>query len=42
MPRDPKRDLRVLSYVEALREAVEHEMARDPAVFLFGLDVDDH
>jgi acetoin:2,6-dichlorophenolindophenol oxidoreductase subunit beta len=29
------------SYVEAIREATEQEMARDPAVVLFGLDVDD-
>lgn len=33
---------RPLSYVNALREGVEQEMARDPDVFLFGLDVDDH
>ncbi len=33
---------RVTTYVEALREAVEQEMERDPAVVLFGLDVDDH
>jgi pyruvate/2-oxoglutarate/acetoin dehydrogenase E1 component len=32
---------RTLSYVEAVREATEMEMARDPAVILFGLDVDD-
>src|SRR5207245_7950473 len=30
-----------LSYVEAVREATDLEMARDPAVILFGLDVDD-
>ncbi len=35
----PERRLR---YVEALNEAVAQEMARDPSVFLFGLDVDDH
>src|SRR6516225_9436086 len=29
------------SYVEAIREATDQEMARDPAVVLFGLDVDD-
>jgi len=29
------------SYVDALREAVDQEMARDPAVVCFGLDVDD-
>lgn len=32
---------RSLSYVEALREAADQEMARDPSVILFGLDVDD-
>jgi pyruvate/2-oxoglutarate/acetoin dehydrogenase E1 component len=34
--------MRIATYVEALREAVEQEMERDPAVMLFGLDVDDH
>jgi len=29
------------SYVDALREAVDQEMARDPSVVCFGLDVDD-
>ncbi len=33
---------RTLAYVDALREAVEQEMERDPSVFVFGLDVDDH
>lgn len=33
---------RLIRYVDALREAFEEEMARDPKVFLFGLDVDDH
>lgn len=33
---------RVLRYVDALREGVGQEMDRDPRVFLFGLDVDDH
>jgi len=33
---------RPLRYVEALREAIDQEMTRDPSVFLFGLDVDDH
>jgi len=33
---------RQLRYVDALREAFEQEMERDPSVFLFGLDVDDH
>ena len=32
---------RILSYVEAIREATDQEMARDPAVLVFGLDVDD-
>src|SRR5207253_3039893 len=32
---------RKLSYVEAIREAIDTEMERDPAVVLFGLDVDD-
>ncbi len=32
---------RTLSYVEAVREATDQEMARDPSVILFGLDVDD-
>jgi pyruvate/2-oxoglutarate/acetoin dehydrogenase E1 component len=32
---------RTLSYVEAIREATDQEMARDPSVILFGLDVDD-
>jgi len=33
---------REISYVEALNEAVAQEMERDPSVFVFGLDVDDH
>ena len=33
---------RLLTYVEALREAVAQEMASDPRVFVMGLDVDDH
>jgi pyruvate/2-oxoglutarate/acetoin dehydrogenase E1 component len=32
---------RELSYVDAVREATEQEMARDSSVILFGLDVDD-
>lgn len=32
---------RTLSYAEAIREATEQEMARDPSVLVFGLDVDD-
>src|SRR3954468_9557956 len=38
----PATNERLLTYVHALREAVALEMARDPSVFLFGLDVDDH
>jgi acetoin:2,6-dichlorophenolindophenol oxidoreductase subunit beta len=38
----PATDARVLTYVDALREAVAQEMRRDPSVFLFGLDTDDH
>lgn len=37
-----KSDTRLIRYVDALREAFELEMQRDPDVFLFGLDVDDH
>ncbi|MBL6933618.1 MAG: alpha-ketoacid dehydrogenase subunit beta [Rhodospirillales bacterium] len=33
---------RSLAYVDALREGMEQEMADDPQVFVFGLDVDDH
>src|ERR671934_2925269 len=32
---------RILSYVDAIREATDQEMARDPSVVVFGLDVDD-
>ena len=32
---------RTLSFVDAVREAAEQEMARDPNVVVFGLDVDD-
>lgn len=32
---------REISYVDAIREATEIEMSRDPNVVLFGLDVDD-
>src|SRR5262245_31187505 len=39
--RDTAARQRTLSYVEAVREATDQEMARDPAVILFGLDVDD-
>ncbi len=38
----PKEGQRLLTYVEALREAVQQEMQRDSSVFIFGLDVDDH
>ena len=33
--------IRRLSYVDAVREATDQEMARDQSVILFGLDVDD-
>src|SRR4051812_6108526 len=32
---------RTLSYIEAVREATDQEMQQNPAVILFGLDVDD-
>lgn len=32
---------RILSYVDAVREATDQEMSRDPSVIVFGLDVDD-
>lgn len=35
-------DVRLIGYGYALREALEQEMEKDPRVFLFGLDVDDH
>jgi pyruvate/2-oxoglutarate/acetoin dehydrogenase E1 component len=38
-PRAPAE--RILSYVDAVREATDQEMERDPAVVVFGLDVDD-
>src|SRR6201993_4615073 len=38
----PESNQRLLTYVDALREAVAQEMRRDPSVFVFGLDVDDH
>jgi len=38
----PSKSTRSLSYVEALQEAVEQEMDRDPGVFVIGLNVDDH
>ena len=39
---DTARPGRLLRYVDALREGIASEMDRDPRVFLFGLDVDDH
>src|SRR6266481_851500 len=44
VPHDASRcatEPRTLSYVEAVREATDQEMARDPSVIVFGLDVDD-
>ena len=38
----PNNGGRLLRYVDALREGVSQEMERDPQVFVFGLDVDDH
>lgn len=38
----PTEGARTLSYVDALQEAVETEMDRDPDVFVIGLNVDDH
>ena len=32
---------RILSYIDAIREATDQEMERDPSVLVFGLDVDD-
>src|ERR671934_2730203 len=32
---------RILSYIEAIREATDQEMERDSSVVVFGLDVDD-
>lgn len=32
---------RILTYIEAIREATEQEMTRDPKVFVIGLGVDD-
>jgi pyruvate/2-oxoglutarate/acetoin dehydrogenase E1 component len=32
---------RTLSYIDAIREATDQEMARDGSVVIFGLDVDD-
>ena len=38
----PTESGRILTYGEALREAVEQEMERDPTVFVIGLDITDH
>jgi acetoin:2,6-dichlorophenolindophenol oxidoreductase subunit beta len=38
----PAHEGRLLTYADALREAVAQEMRLDPRVFIFGLDVDDH
>jgi pyruvate dehydrogenase E1 component beta subunit len=38
----PNNTERQLRYVDALREGVQQEMERDPRVFVFGIDVDDH
>jgi pyruvate dehydrogenase E1 component beta subunit len=38
----PASEGRLITYVEALREAVAQEMRRDRSVFVFGLDTDDH
>ena len=32
---------RILSYADAIREALDQEMGLDPSVITFGLDVDD-
>jgi pyruvate dehydrogenase E1 component beta subunit len=40
--KETKTATRLIRYVDALREAFMQEMERDPSVFLFGLDVDDH
>src|SRR6266852_7054643 len=42
MRAEPKMGSRVITYVDALREAVGQEMERDSSVLVFGLDVDDH
>ena len=35
-------ELRLLRYVDAIREGTEQGMAADDRVFMMGLDVDDH
>ena len=42
MPTESPEATRLATYVDALREAVAQEMERDPGVFVFGVDVDDH
>src|SRR5579871_2784379 len=42
MSEDQPSGVRLIRYVDALREALETELARDPSVFVMGLDVDDH
>lgn len=37
-----ERDDNLTRYVDALRDGVAEELARDDSVFVFGLDVDDH
>jgi len=41
---EPKnqQSMRLLSFSDAICEALHQEMERDPSVFVFGLDVDDH
>ena len=34
--------MRKISYCEALREAIDQEMERDPSVFIYGIGVPDH
>ena len=41
IPQHAPRSERTLSFVDAVREAADQEMARDPNVIVFGLDVDD-
>src|SRR5215468_4561195 len=41
-PNGSAKSARLLRYVDALAEAVAQEMDRDPRVFVYGLDVDDH
>jgi len=41
-PDTPNEPARTLSYVDAIREALDQEMTADERVFVMGLDVDDH